>query len=319
MLEPASVVTALEGAGFTHLVWIPDSHLGTWEPALANSKLAPIRVTREGEAIGIAAGLMLGGARPLVAIQCTGFFEAGDAVRNVAHDLKLPLKLIVGVRSWAAHASGKTTDNCPHLQPSSSPRVGTAAHAFRPDRRDGGSTRGRGSRIGRPTWARQHSLGGVIAMMTHRERSKCLAGNRGDHVVITTMGSVALWPHCRIRRATSTTFRRAWARACLDSGSPRETGDIGRGAGRRRRATMNLGCLVTAAQRGAARILLIDNGLYEVTGGQPVANASRYGLRRRRLAVGIGRVFTAASRGGVGNHRIRTHSPTRARRSSGWC
>src|SRR6478609_7584312 len=115
MIDPASVVAALESAGFTHLVWIPDSHLGTWESALANSKLAPIRVTREGEAVGVAAGLMLGGARPLVAIQCTGFFEAGDAVRNVAHDLKLPLKLIVGVRSWRAVRAGKTADNCPHF------------------------------------------------------------------------------------------------------------------------------------------------------------------------------------------------------------
>lgn len=113
MLEPDTIVSLLQAVGFTHLVWIPDSHLGKWEAALANSALAPIRVTREGEAIGLAAGLMLGGARPLVAIQCTGFFEAGDAVRNVAHDLKLPLKLIVGVRSWSAQLRGMNSDNCP--------------------------------------------------------------------------------------------------------------------------------------------------------------------------------------------------------------
>jgi sulfopyruvate decarboxylase TPP-binding subunit len=115
MIDPTAVVTSLESAGFTHLVWIPDSHLGTWDSALSGSKLKPIRVTREGEAIGIAAGLMLGGARPLVAVQCTGFFEAGDAVRNVAHDLKLPLKMIIGVRSWAAHSLGKSSDNCPRF------------------------------------------------------------------------------------------------------------------------------------------------------------------------------------------------------------
>ncbi len=115
MIEPAAVVAALEAAGFTHLVWIPDSHLGTWEAALGGTKLTPIRVTREGEAIGLAAGLMLGGAKPLVVVQCTGFFEAGDAVRNVAHDLKLPLKMIVGVRSWRAAQAGKTADNCPHF------------------------------------------------------------------------------------------------------------------------------------------------------------------------------------------------------------
>jgi sulfopyruvate decarboxylase TPP-binding subunit len=115
MLAPVTVVAALEAAGFTHLVWIPDSHLGTWEPALASSALAPIRVTREGEAVGVASGLMLGGARPLVAVQCTGFFEAGDAVRNVAHDLKLPLKMLVGVRSLRASRAGKSADNCPHF------------------------------------------------------------------------------------------------------------------------------------------------------------------------------------------------------------
>ncbi len=115
MLTPTSVVAALEAAGFTHLVWIPDSHLGTWEPALANSMLAPIRVTREGEAVALAAGLMLGGAKPLVAVQCTGFFEAGDAVRNVVHDMKLPLKMLVGVRSLRLSRTGKTGDNCPHF------------------------------------------------------------------------------------------------------------------------------------------------------------------------------------------------------------
>ncbi len=115
MLGPNEVVSALEAAGFTHLVWIPDSHLGAWEPALRNSRLAPVRVCREGEAVALAAGLILGGARPLVAIQCTGFFEAGDAVRNAAHDLKLPLKLIIGVRSERVARTGKSGDNCPHF------------------------------------------------------------------------------------------------------------------------------------------------------------------------------------------------------------
>src|SRR5207248_9078800 len=115
MIDGPSVVAALEAAGFTHLVWLPDSHLGTWDAALAGSRLAPVRVCREGEAVAVAAGLLLGGASPLVAIQCTGFFEAGDAVRNVAHDLKLPLKMVVGVRSYRAFREGKSKDNCAHF------------------------------------------------------------------------------------------------------------------------------------------------------------------------------------------------------------
>ena len=115
MITPASAFASLEAAGFTHVVWIPDSHLGTWNEALGKSPLSLIRVTREGEAVGVAIGLMLGGARPLVVIQCTGFFEAGDAIRNAAHDLRLPLKMIVGVRSLRAARAGKTNDNCPHF------------------------------------------------------------------------------------------------------------------------------------------------------------------------------------------------------------
>ena len=114
MLDPAAAVAQIAAAGFTHVVWIPDTFVGPWESALtSSSQLKLIRPCREGEAIGIAAGLMLGSARPVVVIQCTGLFEAGDSLRNVVHDLHLPLKLIVGVRSYVAHRAGKTADNCP--------------------------------------------------------------------------------------------------------------------------------------------------------------------------------------------------------------
>ena len=72
-----------------------------------------IRVCREGEAFAVAAGLWIGGKKPVVVIQCTGLFEAGDALRNVIHDLKVPLWLIVGVRSWYSHQEGKSADSCP--------------------------------------------------------------------------------------------------------------------------------------------------------------------------------------------------------------
>jgi sulfopyruvate decarboxylase subunit alpha len=96
------------------VIWIPDSELGKWETVLsADRDLKLIRVCREGEAMAVAAGLLLGGRRPIVMIQCTGLFEAGYALRNVVHDLKLPLFLIVGVRGYYAHQRGATGDNCP--------------------------------------------------------------------------------------------------------------------------------------------------------------------------------------------------------------
>jgi sulfopyruvate decarboxylase TPP-binding subunit len=114
MLTGPIITEVLETCGITHVVWIPDTHLGTWESALLQSNtIHLIRACREGEAIAIAGGLMLGGAKPIVMIQCTGMFEAGDALRNIVHDLKLPLLLIVGVRSYLAHQEGKSSDNCP--------------------------------------------------------------------------------------------------------------------------------------------------------------------------------------------------------------
>src|SRR5262245_13341377 len=114
MLDGPSVVDALKQCGVTHVVWLPDSELGKWEPALSQGDdIELIRACREGEAIGIAAGLYMGGRHPVVVVQCTGLFEAGDALRNVLHDLRLPLFFIIGVRSYYAHRAAKSTDSCP--------------------------------------------------------------------------------------------------------------------------------------------------------------------------------------------------------------
>lgn len=114
MIDGSQVVSVFQRCGVSHVVWIPDSDLGRWDSALSAAGTPRlIRATREGEAIGIAGGLCLGGARPLVMIQCTGLFEAGDALRNMIHDLKLPLVLLIGVRSARAAMAGKSIDSCP--------------------------------------------------------------------------------------------------------------------------------------------------------------------------------------------------------------
>ena len=113
MLDGPAVAAALDACGVTHVVWIPDSVLGTWDAALSSSQsLRLIRPTREGEAVGIALGLWLGGARPVVAIQSTGLFEAGDALRNAVHDIGMPLTLMVGVRGELARRAGRGNDSC---------------------------------------------------------------------------------------------------------------------------------------------------------------------------------------------------------------
>lgn len=87
--------------GVTHVVTVPDSTIGQWQDAIERRGVTRIvRVCREGEAWQVAAGLYLGGASPLVLIQCTGLFESGDAIRNALHDFKLPLFSMIGYRSY---------------------------------------------------------------------------------------------------------------------------------------------------------------------------------------------------------------------------
>lgn len=114
MFGGSDVVAALKNAGVTHVVWVPDSDLGTWDAALSAPDGIPlIRVCREGEAFAIAAGLWIGGKKPIVVIQCTGLFEAGDSLRNMIHDMGLPLFTIVGERSGKAYRTSTTADTCP--------------------------------------------------------------------------------------------------------------------------------------------------------------------------------------------------------------
>jgi sulfopyruvate decarboxylase TPP-binding subunit len=112
MLDGQELVRILREAGVTDVAWLPDTELGRWDAALSASGIRLVRVCREGEALAVAAGLHIGGRVPLVMIQCTGLFEAGDALRNVLHDLGLPLCVLVGVRSWLAYQKGQSSDSC---------------------------------------------------------------------------------------------------------------------------------------------------------------------------------------------------------------
>jgi sulfopyruvate decarboxylase subunit alpha len=90
----------MSSVGITHVVTVPDSTIGAWESGIEAAGITLVRVCREGEAWTIAGGLYMGGARPLVMIQCTGLFESGDALRNMLHEWKLPLYAMIGYRSY---------------------------------------------------------------------------------------------------------------------------------------------------------------------------------------------------------------------------
>jgi sulfopyruvate decarboxylase subunit alpha len=100
MFAGEEIAQLFASLGVTHVVSVPDSTIGPWYPDIERAGVRLVRVCREGEAWGVAAGLHLGGATPVVMIQCTGLFESGDALRNALHDWRLPLYAVVGYRSY---------------------------------------------------------------------------------------------------------------------------------------------------------------------------------------------------------------------------
>lgn len=138
-------------------------------------------------------------------------------------------------------------------------------------------------------------------MMTHREALEVLAAHRRDHVVITTMGSAGIWPHLSDNPRDFHYLPSSMGQAvplglgiCLAKPGVPVVVLVGDGG-----LLMNLGCLVTVAQFTAPlSILLIDNGLYEVTGGQPVANVGRTDYAAVARGAGIGRVYSCDGRDG---------------------
>lgn len=100
MVSAPEFLALLREMGVTHVIGVPDSTFGPWFDAVRESAdIRLVAVCREGEAWGVAAGVHLGGARPLVMMQCTGLFESGDSLRNAIHDFELPLYALIGYRN----------------------------------------------------------------------------------------------------------------------------------------------------------------------------------------------------------------------------
>jgi thiamine pyrophosphate-dependent acetolactate synthase large subunit-like protein len=133
--------------------------------------------------------------------------------------------------------------------------------------------------------------------MTHRDALAVLARNRGRHVVMTTHGSVDEWV-----ALSDTELDLAYVPASM--GQAPVLG-LGLALAQRRHGVivvcgdghllMNLGCLVTiAAHPASLYLIVIDNGVYEVTGGQPIAGAGHTDFAGLARASGIRRVYSCA-------------------------
>jgi sulfopyruvate decarboxylase TPP-binding subunit len=109
-LSPEIVLEEMKKNGVTHVVWLPDSEtnwlylLMTEEPSIT---LIP--VSREGQAFSTAAGLSVGGKKPVILIQNTGMMESGDSLRGWGLGMNIPVVMMVGYRGWTRHGVNQDT------------------------------------------------------------------------------------------------------------------------------------------------------------------------------------------------------------------
>jgi thiamine pyrophosphate-dependent acetolactate synthase large subunit-like protein len=131
--------------------------------------------------------------------------------------------------------------------------------------------------------------------MTHREALEVLAAHRGQHLVLTTHGSVDLW-----MSLSDSPLDFSYVPASMGQGPAL---GLGLALAQSRHGVvvvcgdghllMNLGFLVTLASHPADLFLIVvDNSVYEVTGGQPVPAAGRIDFAGLARAAGIPRVYS---------------------------
>jgi sulfopyruvate decarboxylase subunit alpha len=109
-LSPEVVLEEMKKNGVSHVVWLPDSETN-WLYLLMKEEptLDLIPVSREGQAFSTAAGLAVGGKRPVILIQNTGMMESGDSLRGWGLGLNTPVVMMVGYRGWTRHGVNQDT------------------------------------------------------------------------------------------------------------------------------------------------------------------------------------------------------------------
>jgi sulfopyruvate decarboxylase subunit beta len=132
-------------------------------------------------------------------------------------------------------------------------------------------------------------------LMSQRQALEILAVHRGDRIVVTTMSSIGIWPEF-----SDTPLDFNYIPSSMGEGPPL---GLGLALAQPERGVivvngdgcmlMNLGTLVTVGANPANLfVVVLDNGIYEITGGQPTAGSGRVDYAGLARAAGIRRVYS---------------------------
>ena len=101
MASAEKIVNELKRHQITHAIGVPDNGSARiYELLRTEPEIEVITVTREGEAFAVAAGLYVGGKKPVIIIQNTGFLESGDAFRGTVVNMRVPVVVFIGYRGY---------------------------------------------------------------------------------------------------------------------------------------------------------------------------------------------------------------------------
>ncbi len=110
MLNPRTVLEQFRKNGVTHVVYLPESESDVLFRAMQEqASIDVVSVAREAETMAVAAGIYVGGKKPVCMLQNTGLLESGDSIRGLGMDCNLPIVMLIGYRGWTRW--GLTSDS----------------------------------------------------------------------------------------------------------------------------------------------------------------------------------------------------------------
>ena len=98
-LTGQAIIEGVHAGGIEYILSVPDitTSEGLLFPLANDRRFKLVRVCKEDEAVGIAAGLACRDKRALILIQHTGFLDSINAVRAVAVEYGLPICMMIGL------------------------------------------------------------------------------------------------------------------------------------------------------------------------------------------------------------------------------
>ncbi len=98
-----AVCAGLASSGIRHVVYVPDNPLSHLLRVLGrdHAHVCQTLATREEEAVGIAAGLYLGGVRPAVLMQSSGLGNSANAIASLLVAYQIPVVFVMSMRGDA--------------------------------------------------------------------------------------------------------------------------------------------------------------------------------------------------------------------------